>query len=98
MTAAALVLFGKRGGAGRTAGALLIVLYAVFLVGAVREAGLVALGGLLERGLLGRDDAAAARPGGERRDEAGSDREGERLVEAAAERRRDQVREEGAAR
>jgi cation:H+ antiporter len=31
MTAAALVLFGKRGGAGRTAGAFLIALYAVFL-------------------------------------------------------------------
>jgi cation:H+ antiporter len=31
MTAAALVLFAKRGGAGRKAGALLIVLYAVFL-------------------------------------------------------------------
>jgi cation:H+ antiporter len=31
MTAAALVLFGKRGGAGRGAGAFLIVLYAVFL-------------------------------------------------------------------
>jgi cation:H+ antiporter len=31
MTAAALVLFGRRGGAGRTAGAFLIVLYAVFL-------------------------------------------------------------------
>ena len=32
MTAAALVLFGKRGGAGRGAGAFLIVLYAIFLV------------------------------------------------------------------
>ena len=32
MTAAALVLFGKRDGAGRRAGAFLIVLYAVFLV------------------------------------------------------------------
>jgi cation:H+ antiporter len=32
MTAAALVLFGKRGGGGRTAGAFLIVLYAVFVV------------------------------------------------------------------
>jgi hypothetical protein len=32
MTAAALVLFGRRGGAGRRAGALLIVLYAVFVV------------------------------------------------------------------
>ena len=31
MTAAALVLFGKRGGGGRGAGAFLIVLYAVFL-------------------------------------------------------------------
>jgi cation:H+ antiporter len=31
MTAAALVLFGRRGGAGRGAGAFLIVLYAVFL-------------------------------------------------------------------
>ena len=31
MTVAALVLFGKRGGAGRGAGAFLIVLYAVFL-------------------------------------------------------------------
>lgn len=31
MTAAALVLFGKRGGAGRTAGVLLIVIYAVFV-------------------------------------------------------------------
>jgi cation:H+ antiporter len=31
MTAAALVLFGKRGGGGRTAGAFLIVLYAVFV-------------------------------------------------------------------
>jgi cation:H+ antiporter len=31
MTVAALVLFGRRGGAGRPAGALLIVLYAVFL-------------------------------------------------------------------
>jgi cation:H+ antiporter len=31
MTVAALVLFGKRGGAGRGAGAVLIVLYAVFL-------------------------------------------------------------------
>jgi Ca2+/Na+ antiporter len=31
MTAAALVLFGKRAGGGRAAGALLIVLYAVFL-------------------------------------------------------------------
>lgn len=31
MTAAALVLFGKRGGGGRAAGALLIALYAVFL-------------------------------------------------------------------
>jgi cation:H+ antiporter len=32
MTAAAVVLFGKRGGGGRSAGALLIVLYAIFLV------------------------------------------------------------------
>ena len=32
MTAAAVVLFGKRGGAGRGAGAFLIVLYAIFLV------------------------------------------------------------------
>jgi cation:H+ antiporter len=32
MTAAALVLFGKRGGAGRGAGAFVIALYAVFLV------------------------------------------------------------------
>jgi Ca2+/Na+ antiporter len=32
MTAAALVLFGRRGGAGRTAGTFLIVLYAVFVV------------------------------------------------------------------
>jgi cation:H+ antiporter len=32
MTVAALVLFGKRDGAGRTAGAFLILLYAVFLV------------------------------------------------------------------
>jgi cation:H+ antiporter len=31
MTAAALVLFGKRNGAGRSAGAFLILLYAVFL-------------------------------------------------------------------
>jgi cation:H+ antiporter len=31
MTAIALVLFGRRGGAGRSAGALLIVLYGVFL-------------------------------------------------------------------
>jgi cation:H+ antiporter len=31
MTATALVLFGKRGGGGRTAGAVLIVLYAIFL-------------------------------------------------------------------
>jgi hypothetical protein len=31
MTAVALVLFGRRGGAGRSAGALLVVLYAVFL-------------------------------------------------------------------
>src|SRR5439155_5632634 len=31
MTAAALVLFGKRGGAGRGAGVFLIVLYAAFL-------------------------------------------------------------------
>lgn len=31
MTAAAVVLFGKRGGAGRGAGAFLIVLYAIFL-------------------------------------------------------------------
>jgi hypothetical protein len=31
MTAAALVLFGRRDGAGRTAGAFLIVLYAVFV-------------------------------------------------------------------
>jgi cation:H+ antiporter len=31
MTTAALVLFGKRGGGGRSAGAFLIVLYAVFL-------------------------------------------------------------------
>ena len=31
MTAAALVLFGKRGGSGRRAGVLLIVLYAVFV-------------------------------------------------------------------
>jgi cation:H+ antiporter len=32
MTTVAVVLFGKRGGGGRAAGALLIVLYAVFLV------------------------------------------------------------------
>jgi len=32
MTGAALVLFGRRGGAGRRAGAFLIVLYAVFVV------------------------------------------------------------------
>jgi cation:H+ antiporter len=32
MTAVALMLFGRRGGAGRPAGALLIALYAVFLV------------------------------------------------------------------
>jgi cation:H+ antiporter len=32
MTLAALLLFGKRGGGGRTAGAFLIVLYAVFVV------------------------------------------------------------------
>jgi cation:H+ antiporter len=32
MTTAALVLFGRRGGAGRPAGALLIVLYAAFLI------------------------------------------------------------------
>jgi cation:H+ antiporter len=32
MTAAALVLFGRQGGGGRTAGVFLIVLYAVFLV------------------------------------------------------------------
>jgi Ca2+/Na+ antiporter len=32
MTAAALVLFGRRDGGGRTAGASLIVLYAVFVV------------------------------------------------------------------
>lgn len=32
MTAAALVLFGRRGGAGRRAGAFLIVLYTVFVV------------------------------------------------------------------
>jgi len=32
MTVAAVVLFGKRGGAGRGAGAFLIVLYAIFLV------------------------------------------------------------------
>jgi cation:H+ antiporter len=31
MTALALLLFGRRGGAGRSAGALLVVLYAVFL-------------------------------------------------------------------
>ena len=31
MTTAAVVLFGKRGGAGRGAGVFLIVLYAVFL-------------------------------------------------------------------
>jgi cation:H+ antiporter len=31
MTAVALVLFGRRGGAGRSAGAFLILLYAVFL-------------------------------------------------------------------
>jgi cation:H+ antiporter len=31
MTAAALVLFGRRSGAGRSAGACLIVLYAVFV-------------------------------------------------------------------
>jgi Ca2+/Na+ antiporter len=31
MTALALVLFGRRGGAGRSAGILLIALYAVFL-------------------------------------------------------------------
>jgi cation:H+ antiporter len=31
MTTVALVLFGRRGGAGRTAGALLVVLYGVFL-------------------------------------------------------------------
>ena len=39
MTVAALVLFGKRGGAGRSAGALLIVLYAVFVVVQVAAAG-----------------------------------------------------------
>jgi cation:H+ antiporter len=39
MTVAALVLFGKRGGAGRSAGALLIVLYAVFVVVQVVAAG-----------------------------------------------------------
>jgi cation:H+ antiporter len=32
MTAAALVLFGRHGGAGRRAGAFLIVLYAVFVI------------------------------------------------------------------
>jgi cation:H+ antiporter len=32
MTAAAVVLFGRRDGAGRTAGAFLIVLYAAFVV------------------------------------------------------------------
>jgi hypothetical protein len=32
MTTAALVLFGRRDGGGRTAGAFLIVLYAVFVV------------------------------------------------------------------
>ena len=32
MTALALLLFGKRDGGGRTAGACLIVLYAVFVV------------------------------------------------------------------
>ena len=32
MTAAALVLFGRRDGGGRTAGASLVVLYAVFVV------------------------------------------------------------------
>jgi Ca2+/Na+ antiporter len=32
MTAVALVLFGRRGGAGRTAGVFLIALYAVFLI------------------------------------------------------------------
>jgi hypothetical protein len=31
MTAVALVLFGKRGGADRSSGAFLIILYAVFL-------------------------------------------------------------------
>ena len=96
MTAAALVLFGKRGGAaGVLPGALLIVLYAVFL--AVQFAKLAesrTSAGWPERGLLGRDDAAAARPGGEGGDEARSDGEGERLVEAAPERSRNQMREE----
>jgi Ca2+/Na+ antiporter len=32
MTAAALLLFGRRGGAGRAAGAFVIALYAAFLV------------------------------------------------------------------
>jgi cation:H+ antiporter len=32
MTAAALLLFGKRGGGGRAAGVFLIVLYAIFVV------------------------------------------------------------------
>jgi hypothetical protein len=32
MTAAAVALFGRRGGAGRSAGAFLIGLYAAFLV------------------------------------------------------------------
>jgi cation:H+ antiporter len=39
MTVAALVLFGRRSGAGRSAGALLIVLYAVFVVVQVAAAG-----------------------------------------------------------
>jgi len=38
MTAAALVLFGRRGGAGRFAGAFLIVLYAVFVAVQVARA------------------------------------------------------------
>ena len=36
MTGVAVVLFGRRGGGGRVAGALLIALYAVFVVGPAR--------------------------------------------------------------